>query len=161
MNHSVDPSKNPFYKQLSKTIPSQNLRAFDKEVKSFLYNLQGQNSRIVLPAEDNKALSLHQRYLVLQIFIPFGYQWWMEIGMSDLVGIRRRINLTTVQGKQEGKYFSYRYPLEVTRGKWLFLGIDVFSFMNAFKDQTFRALDQITIGSTCRLRRIFTMKDFV
>lgn len=81
--------------------------------------------------------------------------------LSDLTGIKRRVYLTTVQGKQEGKYFSYRYPIEVTKGAWLFLGIDVFSFMGVFKDQTFRALDQISVGSNCKLRRIFTMKDFV
>lgn len=85
----------------------------------------------------------------------------MELGMSDISGMKRRINITTVQGKQEGKYFSYRYPVEITRGSWIFLGIDVFSFMEAFKGQTFRALDHITIGSTCKLKRIFTMKDFV
>ena len=81
--------------------------------------------------------------------------------MSDLTGMKRRVNLTTVQGKQEGKYFSYRYPLQVTRGSWLFLGIDVYSFMEAFKGQTFRALDHVAVGSTCRIRRMFTMKDFL
>lgn len=82
----------------------------------------------------------------------------MELGFTDLSGTRRRVNLTTVAGKQEGKYFSYRYPLEVTRETWLFLAIDLYSFMEAFKGQTFRALDHIAVGSTCRLRRIFTMK---
>jgi hypothetical protein len=81
--------------------------------------------------------------------------------MSDLSGTKRRVNLTTVQGKQEGKYFSYRYPLEVTRGCWLFLGIDIYSFIEAFKGQTFRSLDHVVVGSSCRLRRIFTMKEFV
>ena len=78
--------------------------------------------------------------------------------MTDLSGLKRRVNLTTVQGKQEGKYFSYRYPLEVTKGSWMFLGIDVYSFMEVFTGQTFRSLDHITVGSCCRLRRIFTMK---
>jgi hypothetical protein len=159
-SYSVDPSKNNFYQQLATTNSTQP-RSFDKEAKSYLHNLQSSNSRINLPASDNKTLSLHQQYLVLHIFIPIGFHWWIELAISDITGVRRRINLTTVPGKQEAKYFSYRYPIEVSRGSWLFLGIDLYSFMEAFKGQTFRALDHITVGSHCRLRRIFTMKQFV
>ena len=32
--------------------------------------------------------------------------------------------------------------------------------MEAFKETVFRSLDHITVGSTCRLRRIFTMKEW-
>lgn len=113
---------------------------------------------MTLPADDSKTLALHQQYLVLQIQVSAGSHWWVELGFTDLSGIRRRINLTTVQGKQEMKYFSYRYPLEVSRGTWLFLAIDLYSFMEAFKGQTFRSLDHCVIGSSCRLRRIFMMK---
>ncbi len=83
----------------------------------------------------------------------------MEMGLTDLNGIKRRVNITTSQGKQEIKYFSLRYPIDnLQKGSWLFLGIDVYSFMSAFKDQTFRSLDFLTISSNCRLRRIFSMK---
>lgn len=95
----VDPSKNNFYKQLAKPLP-HSTRAFDKEVKSYLQTIHGQAAKLMIPADDTKSLSLHQRYLVLQVFIPVGFQWWVELGMSDLSGLKRRINLTTVQGKQ-------------------------------------------------------------
>lgn len=157
---SVDPSKNQFYQQLATTNAAHS-RSFDKEVKSYIHTLQSSNSKISLPASDTKTLSLHHQYLVLHIFIPVGFHWWIELALSDLTGVRRRINLTTVPGKQEAKYFSYRYPVEVIRGSWLFLGIDLYSFMEAFKGQTFRALEHITVGSHCKLRRIFTMKQFV
>ena len=64
-----------------------------------------------MPADDSKGLALHQRYLVLHIFIPIGSPWTLEFTMNDLNGIKRRINITTSQGKQEIKYFSFRYPL--------------------------------------------------
>ncbi len=115
-----------------------------------------------LPADDSKLLSLHQRFLVLHVFVPLGFAWSVELAMSDISGIKRRINITTTQGKQEIKYFSFRYPIDnLKKGVWLFLAIDVFSFMQVFKDQTFRSLDQIIVSSSCRLRRIFTMKEFV
>ena len=115
-----------------------------------------------LPADEFKLLSLHQRFLVLHVFVPLGFTWSVELAMTDINGIKRRINITTTQGKQEIKYFSFRYPIDnLNKGVWLFLAIDVFSFMQVFKDQTFRSLDQIIISSSCRLRRIFTMKEFL
>lgn len=62
--------------------------------------IQNQNMRMNLPADDSKLLSLHQRYLVLHIFIPIGFSWSLEFTMSDLNGIKRRVNITTTQGKQ-------------------------------------------------------------
>lgn len=55
---------------------------------------------MTLPAEDTKILALHQRYLVLHIFITIGYPWSLELGMTDISGIKRRVNITTAQGKQ-------------------------------------------------------------
>jgi hypothetical protein len=94
--------------------------------------------------------------------VPIGFSWAVEFVMSDLNGTKRRVNITTTQGKQEVKYFSFRYPIDnLQKGVWLFLAIDIFSFMTVFKGQTFRSVDQISISSSCRLRRIFTMKEFV
>lgn len=123
--------------------------------------MEGQNAKIVLPAVDQKELSLHQKFLVLHIFLPVGTPWSMELGITDINGIKRRINFTTVQGKSEVKFFSVRYPLDnLERGNWLFLAFNLYSFMDIFKGQVYRSLDHITIGSNCRLRRIFTMREW-
>ena len=114
---------------------------------------------MMLPGDDHKELALHQKYLVLHLNIPIGENWSIEIGITDINNFKRRINLTTTPGKQEVKYFSLRYPLEhIEKGCWLFLAINIYSFMEAFKDQVFRSLDHITICSNCSLRRVFTMK---
>ena len=55
---------------------------------------------MILPDDDKNLLSLHQRYLILHIFIPIGFAWTLEFTMMDLNGIKRRINITTSQGKQ-------------------------------------------------------------
>jgi hypothetical protein len=151
--------KNDAYKQLCRVIPASNKKYYDKQYKSYLLPIEQQNSKICLPANDQKELSLHQRYLVLHIFIPVGCPWSMELGITDINGIRRRIYLTTMQGKNEGKYFSFRYTIEsIERGVWMFLAINVNSFIDAFKGQTYRSLDHLVISNSCILRRIFTMK---
>ena len=50
----VNVDKNLFYQQLFKLSPSSTKKYFDKEVKSYLYSLHGQNSKIILPADDHK-----------------------------------------------------------------------------------------------------------
>jgi len=53
-----------------------------------------------------------------------------------------------------------RVPMNyITKGVWLNLSIDVFSFSNhCFKGCVHRAIDGITLGAHCKIRRIFTMK---
>jgi hypothetical protein len=97
----------------------------------------------------------------LQLFITLGQHWSLQLTLSDLLNAKRRLNLTTQAGKLEGKFFSCRCPLDgLPRGQWLFLGIDLPSFMPAFEKNNFRALDQIVVGSSCRIRRMFTLKEF-
>lgn len=38
------------------------------------------------------------------------------------------------------------------------LSIDIWSFMEAWKGQTFRSIDTIIIGSCVKLKRVFTMR---
>lgn len=162
----VNLDKNPFYQQLFAVHPATNKKYFDKDSKSYLLALQGNNCKITLPARDDhlntpKTLAVNQRYLVVQAHIPLGYPWSLELGLSDLNGTKHRVLITTAQGRQEIKYFSLRYPIDnLSKGVWLFLGVDLYSFMGAFKEQVFRCLDQITISGNCRLRRIFSMKEW-
>lgn len=51
---SVSNDKNELYKNLIKIVPPSNKSYFDKEVKSFIYSLEGQSSKIILPASDQK-----------------------------------------------------------------------------------------------------------
>ncbi len=92
-------------------MPSSLKNFYDKEVKSFIFELES-NEKLSFPHDDKLLeLSLHQRYIVLQILIPLGANWSIELGITDLNNNKKRINITTAQGKQELKYFSFRYPL--------------------------------------------------
>lgn len=35
-------------------IPASNKKYFDKDIKSYIYSLEGQNAKMVLPASDQK-----------------------------------------------------------------------------------------------------------
>ena len=48
----------------------------------------------------------------------------------------------------------------IEKGIWMFLAIDIYSFCNAFKNTVFRSLDSIVVCSLCKIRRIFTMKEW-
>jgi hypothetical protein len=46
-------------------------------------------------------------------------------------------------------------------GTWLHFVIDLYSFMEAFKGQTYRSLDAIQITGNIKLRKIFTTNNLV
>jgi hypothetical protein len=110
--------------------PSTTKKHYDKQIKSYVLNLESQNCRITLPGSEHKELGLHQKYLVLQMLVPTGCPWSMELGVTDISGIRRRIYLTTMAGRNEAKCFLVRQTMEaLSRGTWLFLAVNVHSFI--------------------------------
>lgn len=60
----------------------------------------------------------------------------------------------------EKKLFHLKTPIDIIkRGVWLNLCIDIWSFMEGFKSQTFRTLDMIILSSPCKLRKIYSSKN--
>ncbi|EGR33031.1 hypothetical protein IMG5_063170 [Ichthyophthirius multifiliis] len=112
-----------------------------------------------LPKEDKIDLCLIQQFLVLQIYLPFSSPWSLEIVIADTSKTKRRINLVSALNKIEKKFFHVKVPNDIIKhGTWMNLSIDVNSFMEVWKGQTFRSIDSVIIGSHCKLRRIFTMR---
>nr|XP_023475937.1 uncharacterized protein C3orf67 homolog isoform X7 [Equus caballus] len=73
--------KNPGAKWKILGSPSVIWKEFDKEVKSFVFVLEGssQTNKIQLPKENKQILGLIQRFLVLQIYIPLGQDFSTEL----------------------------------------------------------------------------------
>lgn len=89
-----------------------------------------------------------------------GYNWTLELDASDTSKTKRRIILTDSVNSLEQHFFHIKSPIDhIRRGVWLNLCINVWSFMEGFKGCTFRTLDMIVIGSPCKLRKIFIMKN--
>lgn len=69
---------------------------------------------------------------------------------------KRRVMLSP-NTKLEIKPFFVKFPCShVQEGIWNNLTIDLYSFINAFKGQTYRSLDYISITGFFKLRRIYT-----
>ncbi|XP_056380479.1 protein CFAP20DC isoform X7 [Hyla sarda] len=135
---------------------------FDKEVKSFVFVLEGssQTIKMQLPKENKQMLGLIQRFLVLQLYIPLGQDFSAELLITDLANIKRRLYLSTVHKELSATPLHAKIPLSIIRRRvWCNLCIDLVAFTSGiFKSAVFQSLDGITISANCKLRKIYTMK---
>ncbi|XP_012576114.1 PREDICTED: uncharacterized protein C3orf67 homolog isoform X3 [Condylura cristata] len=142
--------------------PSVIWKEFDKEVKSFVFVLEGssQTNKIQLPKENKQFLGLIQRFLVLQIYIPLGQDFSTELLITDLGNIKRRLYLSTVHKELSSTPLHAKIPLFMIKRKiWCNLCIDLVAFTSEiFKGAVFQSLDGIIVSANCKLRKIFTLK---
>ncbi|XP_067854926.1 uncharacterized protein C3orf67 homolog isoform X2 [Heptranchias perlo] len=137
-------------------------QVFDKEVKSYVYILEGssQRNRMQLPKDSKQTLGLIQRFLVLQLCVPVGQDFSTELRITDSGNIKRRLYLSTIHKELSATPLHAKIPLSIIKRKiWSNLCIDLVSFTDAaFKGAGFQSLDRIVVSANCKLRKIFTMK---
>ncbi|XP_037347822.1 protein CFAP20DC isoform X6 [Talpa occidentalis] len=154
--------KNPGARWKILGSPSVIWKEFDKEVKSFVFVLEGssQTNKIQLPKENKQILGLIQRFLVLQIYIPLGQDFSTELLITDLGNIKRRLYLSTVHKELSSTPLHAKIPLFMIKRKiWCNLCIDLVAFTSEiFKGAVFQSLDGIIVSANCKLRKIFTLK---
>ncbi|XP_049719515.1 protein CFAP20DC isoform X5 [Elephas maximus indicus] len=154
--------KNPGAKWKILGSPSVIWKEFDKEVKSFVFVLEGssQTNKIQLPKENKQILGLIQRFLVLQIYVPLGQDFSAELLITDLGNIKRRLYLSTVHKELSSTPLHAKIPLFMIKRKiWCNLCIDLVAFTSEiFKGAVFQSLDGIIVSANCKLRKIFTLK---
>uniref|UniRef100_A0A9L0IQK1 CFAP20 domain containing n=1 Tax=Equus asinus TaxID=9793 RepID=A0A9L0IQK1_EQUAS len=106
---------------------------FDKEVKSFVFVLEGssQTNKIQLPKEN-----------------------------KQIRNIKRRLYLSTVHKELSSTPLHAKIPLFMIKRKiWCNLCIDLVAFTSEiFKGAVFQSLDGIIVSANCKLRKIFTLK---
>lgn len=130
---------------------------------AYVFDFSSASAKIVFPKEDRKELYLIQEYLNLQVWFYQGMAWSIQLTISDLNKViiwllqtKRRVMLSP-STKLENKPFFVKFPCShVQQGIWNNLSIDLYSFIKAFKGQTYRSLDSISITGYFKLRRIFT-----
>ncbi|XP_039338062.1 protein CFAP20DC isoform X7 [Mauremys reevesii] len=154
--------KNPGAKWKIFGSPSAIWKEFDKEVKGFVFVLEGssQTNKIQLPKETRQTLGLIQRFLVLQIYVPLGQDFSTELLVTDLGNIKRRLYLSTVHKELSITPLHAKLPLFMIKRKiWCNLCIDLVAFTSEiFRGAVFQSLDGIIISANCKLRKIFTLK---
>ncbi|KAJ7317096.1 hypothetical protein JRQ81_003258 [Phrynocephalus forsythii] len=154
--------KNPGTKWKIFGSPSVVEKEFDKEVKGFVFVLEGssQTNKMQLPKETKQTLGLIQQFLVLQIYVPLGKDFSTELLITDLGNIKRRLYLSTVHKELSVTPLHAKIPLSMIKRKiWCNLCIDLVAFTSEiFKGSVFQSLDGIIVSANCKLRKIFTLK---
>ncbi|XP_032050273.1 uncharacterized protein C3orf67 homolog isoform X2 [Aythya fuligula] len=154
--------KNPGAKWKIFGNPSAIWKEYDKEIKGFVFVLEGssQINRMQLPKETKQALGLIQQFLTLQIFVPLGQDFSTELLITDLGNIKRRLYLSTVHKELSVTPLHAKIPLHVIKRKiWCNMCIDLVAFTSEiFRGAVFQSLDGIIISANCKLRKIFTLK---
>ncbi|XP_061210216.1 protein CFAP20DC isoform X1 [Neopsephotus bourkii] len=142
--------------------PSAIWKEYDKEVKGFVFVLEGnsQVNKMQLPKETRQTLGLIQRFLTLQIFVPLGRDFSTELLITDLGNIKRRLYLSTVHKELSVTPLHAKIPLlTMKRRIWCNMCIDLVGFTSEiFRGAAFQSLDGISISANCKLRKIFTLK---
>lgn len=139
-------------------------KIFDKDVKSYVYVLEGESitTKMSIPKDEKQSLFLIQKYLILQILVPLGHSFSLELGITDLGNNKRRIFLSSSHRDITVTPLHARFPLSILRlGEWLNLCLDLNSLVSeTFKEHsTFKSIDSLTLSANCHLRKIFTMKN--
>ncbi|CAI5767615.1 Hypothetical predicted protein [Podarcis lilfordi] len=154
--------KNPGMKWKVSGSPSVIGKEFDKQVKGFVFVLEGssQTNKMQLPKETRQALGLIQQFLVLQIYVPLGQDFSTELLITDLGNIKRRLYLSTIHKELSVTPLHAKIPLFMIKRKiWCNLCIDLVAFTSEiFKGAVFQSLDGIIVSANCKLRKIFTLK---
>ncbi|XP_013404893.1 uncharacterized protein C3orf67 homolog [Lingula anatina] len=137
-------------------------KVYDKEVKSYIYSLEGSGAttKMHIPKDSKQSLTLVQRFLVFQVWVPKGGDFSIEVGITDLSNSKRRLHLSTSSKEANPNPLHSKIPLSVIkRGIWTNLCLDMVSLVGeTWRGQTYKAIESITLSANCRVRRIFTMK---
>ncbi|KAM6126318.1 protein CFAP20DC [Phoenicopterus ruber ruber] len=154
--------KNPGAKWKIFGNPSAIWKEYDKEVKGFVFVLEGssQINKMQLPKETRQTLGLIQQFLTLQILVPLGQDFSTELLITDLGNIKRRLYLSTVHKELSVTPLHAKIPLFTIKRKiWCNMCIDLVAFTSEiFRGAVFQSLDGIIISANCKLRKIFTLK---
>ncbi|XP_059712680.1 protein CFAP20DC isoform X3 [Haemorhous mexicanus] len=154
--------KNPGAKWKILGNPSAISKEYDKELKGFVFVLEGNSltNKMKLPRETKQTLGLVQQYLTLQIFVPLGKDFSTELLITDFDNIKRRLYLSTVHKELSVTPLHAKIPLFMIKRKiWCNMCIDLVTFTyEIFRGALFQSLDGITISANCKLRKVFTLK---
>ncbi|GMF33105.1 unnamed protein product [Phytophthora fragariaefolia] len=139
-------------------------KTFDKGIRGNAFQLDGSSeTKMQLPKAASSSLGLAQRFVVIQLLVPFTRSFSVEICFSDFQKVRRRFVVASAFRETARTTLHVQLPLnaaDVPRDQWMNLVFDLQTLSEVhFPDTGYRSMESICIGGSCRLKRIFTMKD--
>ncbi|TMW62866.1 hypothetical protein Poli38472_005484 [Pythium oligandrum] len=140
------------------------IKSFDKNIKGNAYQMEGSaETKMQLPkTPTSSSLGLSQRFVVFQILVPFTRAFSLEIGYADFDKSRRRLVFASAFRETTTTALHAQIPLgtKVPRDQWINLVVDMQALTELYiPGSSFRSMESVCISGSCRLKRIFTMKD--
>ena len=159
-------------------------KIFDKSARGYVFHLGGgRGTALKLPRERRTVLGLTHRFFVVQLRVPDGGPFTLELDFLDAARRRRRLVFSSAFKAVDRTELHVKVPLPLVAllpcGVWVDLVFDVHELAaSSFGDGTptktaqrkssrsaaatdaqtcFAALTAVTIGPTCTVRRIFTL----
>lgn len=139
-------------------------KAFEKTIRGNAFVLDGgTETKMQLPKNPSQpALGVAQRFLILQLHIPLARSFAVEIGFADFQKIRRRFVFASAfrETVMNALHVQIPFGVSVTRDRWMNLVFDLQALTETyFTGSTFRSVESLYISGSCKLKRVFTMKD--
>ncbi|KAL7694796.1 putative cilia-and flagella-associated protein 20/C3orf67 [Plasmopara halstedii] len=139
-------------------------KTFDKGIKGNVFLFDGNaETKMQLPKTTSCSLGLTQRFVLLQLFVPFTRSLSVEMCFADVQKVRRRFVIASAFRELVQTTLHVQLPLtttDVPRDEWVNLVFDLQTLAALhFPTTKYRSLESISVSGTCRLKRIFTMKD--
>ncbi|OWZ24796.1 hypothetical protein PHMEG_00065 [Phytophthora megakarya] len=139
-------------------------KTFDKGIKGNAFTLDGHSgTKMQLPKTTSSSLGLAQRFVILQLLVPFTRSFSVEICYSDFHKIRRRFMVASAFRDITRTALHVQLPLnavEIPRDQWMNLVFDLHTLSEMhFPGTGYRSMESVCVSGSCRLKRIFTMKD--
>ena len=152
--------------ELKVTVPKAVKRQYDKGLKAACIVIEGDvapSCRVSVPASTKATLGLKHPTVVLQLYAAPSAPLFFEFACTD-GKTKRRIVMSTATHRPFSDPLHVKLPLGkgIPRGEWLNLCFDVMGiFSHAFGSVELKAIEAITVGPTCRLRKIVSLRDGV
>jgi len=133
-------------------------RVFDSVCKCFLLSLLN-TGQIQLPKDPRRLLNLVLPYIVLQVYIPTGKTFTLEVSFTDHSNTKRRLVFANTRAVVRSQLHARVPNSSLKRETWLNLCVDVATAAKLFfPGCVFKCLDQVRMGAVCKIRRIFCMR---
>nr|XP_006821003.1 PREDICTED: uncharacterized protein C3orf67 homolog [Saccoglossus kowalevskii] len=91
------------------------MEVYDKDVKSYVFVVEGEGTttKMQLPKDNKQSLLLIQRYLILQLMVPLGHDFSIELSISDMGNNKRRLFLSSSQKEISITPLHAKIPLSI------------------------------------------------
>lgn len=121
-------------------------KVFNKEAKGYVIYLH-EGASIILPTNERYGLALVQSNIVFQMFLHPGKKHSIEIAVTDLEGVKRRLKFCPCKEIVKNPLHARIPNQSFKTGVWTNLSICSNSFfLECFPGRTFRSIDLIYIS---------------